>query len=159
MTVAYPWSGRDVGGRVPLSGRAAVPVPSGAGFNWASIIRHTSGMHGLGQSDGTSTTVLGAPWSTLGIPTDSSSTAASASTAPWYASLIAAGLQTGQTIANFELNPLYQKGTYYQTPQGAIYATNTGAAVPGGLTTATGSLLPILLLGGGLMLFMFMARR
>lgn len=86
------------------------------------------------------------------------------SQAPWYASIlgsaIAGGLKVGSQIASYQLNPLTQKATYYQTPQGAVYASNVGAgAVIPGLTTGTSSLLPILLIGGGLLVVMMMSRR
>lgn len=175
MTVAFPWSGRDVQGRVPLSGRAAVHVPSGAGFNWRSVAGHSSGwvmprgLRGLGQDYSVDTNIplplspgTYTPGSSVLNPLPTLSTSAistSSSQAPWYAPLIAAGLATGQSITNYELNPLLQKSTYYQTPQGTVYASNVGGAVPG-VTTTAGSLMPLLLIGGlALVLVMGMARR
>lgn len=181
MTVAFPWSGGDVNALVPMSGRAAVPnTPAGAGFNWSSLVGRISGytrpvrggFRGLGQAadvqeGGTyvppstpSPTEIWGPGVGITSPISSGSVAsAAASGAPWWASLISGGLNVGSQIASYQLNPLYQKQTFYQTPQGAVYASNipTGSVIPG-LTTGTGaSLLPILLIGG--VLFMFMAMK
>lgn len=100
----------------------------------------------------------------LTLPTGTTSATASAaqgsSSAPWYAPLLAAGLSTGSTIASYELNPLYQKSTYIQTPQGQIIATNQPTTGIPGITSATAaSFMPLLLIGGGLMVFMMMAKR
>lgn len=204
MTVAFPWSGRDVNALVPLSGRAAVPnTPAGTGFNWPSLVGRVSGyirpvrgwgMSGLGQD---STDIYGAPTTVMdGSSTDNLSTAltdfaslnpsagapmgggsmaslftnlaangaSSASTqAPWWGSILASsltsGLKVGSQIASYQLNPLYQKSTFYQTPQGAIYASNAPSGGIPGLTTTGSSLLPILLIGGGLLMVMMMSRR
>jgi hypothetical protein len=102
--------------------------------------------------------------STLGPTSTPSTNAAAASGAPWWGqplfNAITAGLKTGSTIASYQLNPLYQKGTYVQTPQGGIMATNapTAGAIPG-LTTGMGSMMPLLLLGGAVLVFMMMSRR
>lgn len=189
MTVAFPWSGRDVNALVPMSGRAAIPnTPAGTGFNWPSLVGRVSGyirpvrgwgLRGLGQTDiyGAPTTVMDgslptAPDITLTVPPSTlpgiTYTAPAApggsggmTPAPWYASIlgnaITSGLKVGSQIASYQLNPLYQKGTYIQTPQGAIYASNIGTGIP--TPTATGSsMLPILLIGGALMMFMAMRK-
>jgi hypothetical protein len=83
----------------------------------------------------------------------------STTTPPWWLTdIFNPLLKTGSTIASYELNPLYQKGTYYQTPQGAVYASNVPSGYVPGLTTTTGaiSFLPILLIGG---LVLLLARR
>lgn len=195
MTVAFPWSGRDVNALVPMSGRAAVPnTPAGTGFNWPSLVGRISGyvrpvrgwgLSGLGQSEvpsslpGTDLTTTptdgvfydvttGLPTTLYSNPTVNSLSAggvsSSSSQAPWWGSILASsltsGLRTGSQIASYQLNPLYQKSTFYQTPQGAIYASNipTGSVIPG-LTTGTGSsLLPILLIGGVMVMFMAMRK-
>jgi hypothetical protein len=66
--------------------------------------------------------------------------------------------KAGTTIASYELNPLYQKQIYQQTPQG-VFASNVPTGYVPGLTTAAGgiSLLPILLIGG--LVLLFVARR
>jgi hypothetical protein len=110
------------------------------------------GMRGLGQCCADAEcTVLGPPCFGQGAPT---------STAPWLVTdIIAPVLKAGSTIASYELNPLYQKATYYQTPQGAVYTSNVPSGYVPGLTTASGgiSLLPILLIGG--LVLLFVARR
>ena len=200
MTVAFPWSGRDVNALVPMSGRAAVPnTPAGAGFNWASLVGRVSGyirpvrgwgLSGLGQ-DGSSVdlstlgpfsygttggiatpavptvdlSVLGTTSLSPAVPSIASMAASGASNAssqaPWWGNILAgalsSGLRTGSQIASYQLNPLYQKQTFYQTPQGAIYASNVGTG-PGLPTATTGSMLPILLIGGMVLLFMGMRK-
>jgi hypothetical protein len=246
MRVQLPWTGRDINRMVAISGRAAVPgIPSGAGFNWRSMVGNTSGWvhpmalsglgnkayrtlrrhgghRGLGQGDTSgaftasslslpttgafanpfstpsfsdipSTTTLTAPASSgyvinadgsisatnfapslpgapFGVtstspisPIGTSLTASGAnSQAPWYAPLIASGLASASQIANYQLNPLYQKSTFYQTPQGTIFASNQPTSgIPGFPSTAQfGSIMPILLIAGaGLVFVMMMAKR
>jgi hypothetical protein len=148
MTLAYPRSGRNWGGGVPLGRRAAVP-------------RGTR--RGLGQDGEAADIEEGGtyvpPSPSPGVYTPPGSIPPFGSTQPWYAAPIATGVKTLSTIASYQLNPLYQKATYYQTPQGAIYASNVPSGYVPGLTTATGgiSLLPILLIGG--LVLLFMARR
>lgn len=179
MTVAFPWAGRDSNGLVPMSGRAAIPfTPAGSGFNWPSMVGRVSGyirplgLRGLGQTNidvigtdigtMTGTDIAAQAAGSLSMPTPVANSNA-ASGAPWYANLlgtaITTGLKVGSQISSYELNPLYGKSTFYQTPQGAIYYSNvpsTSGGIPG-LTTAGSSLLPILLIGG-VALFM-MSRR
>ena len=73
--------------------------------------------------------------------------------------LISQALGTGSQIASYELNPLYQKQTFFTTPQGTVYATNyPTTGIPGLTTAAGGSMLPILLIGGGLVVVMMMMK-
>lgn len=84
------------------------------------------------------------------------------SSAPWYSGLLNSLVGVGSQITNYELNPLTNKSTYVQTPQGGIIATNqpTGTTgIPGLTTTTVSSLMPLLLLGGGVMIFAMMAKR
>lgn len=219
MTVAYPWTGRDVNAAVAVSGRAAIPgLPGGQGFNWPSMARTTGwtrpGLRGLGQDtvgfDTSSAAAGGAidlgpsplsgdfqlpaptgfqfpqvsnlgltvtdPQTGLQVPaadvgpgfpsiTTSAATAAQGANtgASLLASITGSLIKAGSQIASYQLNPLYQKSTFYQTPQGTIFASNTAAPnVPGLTTTATGiaGFMPLLLLGGGvLVLVMVMSRR
>ena len=164
MTLAYPWSGSDWGGGVPLSGRAAIPVRSGSGFNWRSVIRNTvglpRGMRGLGQDGGAY--VPPPPSAEVNIPPGGiwgNGSTPSTSTEPWWMKdIFAPVFKAGTTIASYELNPLYQKQIYQQTPQG-VFASNVPTGYVPGLTTAAGgiSLLPILLIGG--LVLLFVARR
>ena len=164
-------------------------TPAGTGFNWPSLTGRISGyirpvrgwgMSGLGQ-DGTSsvdlttlypaspdtssvdlTTLYPALQGTLASTAAGGASSAS-SQAPWWANLlstsITSGLKVGSQIASYELNPLTSKATYYQTPQGAVYASNVPTSGIPGLTTGTASsLLPLLLIGGVVMMFM-MGRR
>lgn len=79
---------------------------------------------------------------------------------PWYASVLSSLAKTGSNIASYQLNPLYQKSTYYQTPQGLVYASNVPASgIPGLTSTQVSSMMPILLIGGVLVVVMMMARR
>lgn len=157
-----------------MSGRAAVPfTPAGTGFNWPSLVGRVSGyirpvgLRGLGQDSETlnlpfisqPTAVPGTSQVALpgGGAIDLGVTGAT-SGAPWYANIlgsaITSGLKVGSQIASYELNPLYQKSTFYQTPQGTIYASNApGTTAIPGLTTTTSSLLPLLLVGGVVLLF------
>ena len=97
-------------------------------------------------------------------PSASAVTAASqnpSSSSPWTG-LLSSLVSVGGQITNYELNPLTNKSTYVQTPQGGIIATNqpTGATgIPGLTTSNLSSMMPLLLIGGGLMLFMMMAKR
>ena len=122
-------------------------------------------------TDITGATISSSPGSylsSIGLPLNTGSGNAAAaqgnsnsSSAPWYASLLTSLAKTGSTIASYELNPLYQKGTYIQTPQGGIIATNqaTTGGIPGLTTTTGASFLPLLLIGGGLVVVMMMAKR
>lgn len=101
------------------------------------------------------------------FPTAASAAASGASAtstqAPWWgnilSSAITSGLKVGSQIASYELNPLTNKATYFQTPQGGIYASNVPGGVPGLTTPTTGSsILPMLLIGGVVVMFM-MSRR
>lgn len=105
---------------------------------------------------------------TVGTPT----TTTSSSAAPWYAGLLNSAVAVGGQITNYELNPLTNKSTYISTPQGGIIASNNPALAvnAAGVSVATGgvsplsaanlsSIMPLLLLGGGLVLFMSMAKR
>jgi hypothetical protein len=102
------------------------------------------------------------PTASVSLPSTGTPTASSGGGIPsWLANIFTGAARTTETIALQQTNPLLQKGVYYQTPQGAIYAGNAPATgfVPG-LTTTTaglGSMLPILLIGG--VLLMFMSRR
>lgn len=144
-----------------MGGGAATPVSRGAGFNWRSMVRYTAGLprglRGLGQvcaspcldgsgncCDDAGTTVLGAGGGT----TTTNSVVGSA---------VTQALNIGGQIAGYELNPLYQKQTYMTTPQGLVYASNIGTGPGVSATTNIGSFLPILLIGG--MVLMFMGKR
>jgi hypothetical protein len=79
--------------------------------------------------------------------------------------VVAGAAKAAETIALQQTNPLYQlqrqaistPGTYLQqTPSGTVISS--GGAVPGGFTTASlGSMLPILLIGG--LVVMMVSRR
>jgi len=164
MTLAYPWSGRDWGGGVPV-GRQVPGLLVGRQRAIHQMIRDR---RGLGQEEATwvdvtptdvTPTDVTPPFVGTG-PITQANVGSSTSTAPWLVrDIISPALKAGSTIADYELNPLYQKQTYYRTPQGTIYASNVPSGYVPGLTTATGgiSLLPILLIGG--LVLLFMARR
>lgn len=95
-------------------------------------------------------------------PVGSSVTTPASTQAPWYAGLLNSLVSVGGQITNYELNPLTNKSTYIRTPQGGIIATNspTGATgIPGLTTSSLSSMMPLLVIGGGLMVFMMMAKR
>lgn len=81
------------------------------------------------------------------------------SSAPWYSGLLNSLVGVGSQITNYELNPLTNKSTYVQTPQGGIIATNNPNYTGTPLSTTASSMMPLLLLGGGLVLVMTMAKR
>lgn len=94
--------------------------------------------------------------------TSAGGASATSTSTPWYAGLLNSLVGVGSQITNYELNPLTNKSTYIQTPQGGIVATNspTGAtSIPGLTTTNISSFMPLLLLGGGLLVVMMMAKK
>jgi hypothetical protein len=128
MTLAYPLSGRDVGG---ASGRAAWQVDSGAGFHWSSMIGRTVGYpnRGMGAID--------------------------------WGEILKTGIDTGRQVLDWQLNPLLRKDVYQQDPRG-VYAGNVPGGpmqslLPGGTGAGLGSMLPILLIGG--LVILLVARR
>lgn len=116
----------------------------------------------------------GSVWIYSPSPFDTSAGSAAAqgaSSTPWYASLLSSLAKTGSQIANYELNPLTNKSTYIQTAQGVI-ATNqpttvSAAVTPQGLVATTGlpltttisNYMPLILLGGGVLVLLMMMKR
>lgn len=152
---------------------AYVPAYRGRPVN-ASFVRY-QGLRGLGQDYPVSTTdptqslpltgpyYPGAISLDPGIPSVSSTTTPSTSSSSgvnWtaiLAPLTAAGANIGTMFASYQ-NPLLNKATYYQTPQGTVYASNVAGAIPG-ITTNLSGLFPILLIGGGLVLLVSAMKR
>ena len=125
------------------------------------VRRYPGGLRGLGQTDSTDP-FSGPAYSpsditAVAVPVASSS---SSDLAQIFTPLSKAGGAALQQYVSYQ-NPLYQKQTVALTPQGqVVYATNQ----PGGITSAgltTGALAGggMLLLVGGLVLVMIMAKK
>jgi hypothetical protein len=108
------------------------------------------------------------PGTTTPSPTiPGASSAPIAPPSPWEQLLINLGLTAGKTttaIALQSTNPLYraagQPGYYYATGPGGTVVSTSG--VPGALNLTAANLsswMPLILIGGGLLVFMSMGRR
>jgi hypothetical protein len=84
---------------------------------------------------------------------------------PWWAPVVAGAVGTADTIALQQTNPWAPQnlppGTYYQQTPGGTVVTTAGAVAPGttALTTNLNSMMPLLLIAGGFVLIMSMARK
>lgn len=176
----FSWAtivGPKVGGSVATYLPNTRGIPMTASF----VRRYPGGLRGLGQfptgdnsGDGSTTTLqmaggyAGAPTGEIPIavgtpPVSVSDVGVSASTQsnpPWYASVLGAATAGGSKVAQqyaTYANPLYQKSTVALTPQGqVVLATNqpTTGLSTAGVTASMGSLLPLLIVGGVLMMMM-----
>lgn len=139
--------------------------------------RYPGGLRGLGQfptgdtsgeGDGSVTTLqmgggyAGAPTGVMPVPvtiSDAGLQATTQSNPPWYAPILAGGaagaVKVTSQYASYA-NPLYQKSTVALTPQGqVVLATNQPiGATAGAVASGVGSMLPILLIGGLLIMMM-----
>jgi hypothetical protein len=156
------------------SGRAGTPVIRGAGFNYGSMmnvgvsarrVMRSGRLRGLGQ-DASSidlSQIYPVPgaysgWDATTPATLPSPTSTGFNWQTFLQPLVTAGAQIGKQFASYA-NPLYNlaPGTYYQqTPYGTVVST---AGVPGSVGAALGTtnLMPILLIGGGVLLVAMMA--
>lgn len=164
-----------VGPKVGGSVAAYLPVTRGIPMTASFVRRYPGGLHGLGQfptgdttGDGSTTTLdigggyVGAPTGVIPIAvstppvtvSDAGISATTLSKPPWYAGVLGAatagGAKVAQQYATYA-NPLYQKSTVALTPQGqVVLATNqpTTGLSTAGVTASMGSMLPLLLVGG-----------
>ena len=146
------------------------------------VRRYAGGLRGLGQDSTTTLNYPGMPSdgggsvTTLnypGMPTaggipgynvpvtvsDVGVSAATNSQMPWYAAPVTAAAvgasKIGQQYASYA-NPLYQKQTVALSPSGQVlFATNQPTTTtPGAFASGMGSMLPILLIGGLMVLML-----
>lgn len=166
-----------VGPKVGGSVAAYLPNTRGIPMTASFVRRYPGGLRGLGQfptgdnsGDGSTTTLqmaggyAGAPTGITPVqpPVSLSDVGVSASTNsnPWYASVLTAATKGATGIAQqyaTYANPLYQKSTVALTPQGqVVLATNqpTTGVSTAGVTASMGSFLPLLIVGGVLMMMM-----
>ena len=175
----FSWAtivGSKVGGPVSVYRPNTRGVPMTVSF----VRRYPGGLRGLGQDSTTTLNYPGMPGdgsvTTLnypgmptggGIPgynvpvtvTDVGVSAATNSQVPWYAGPLTAAAvgasKIGQQYASYA-NPLYQKQTVALSPSGQVlFATNQPTTTtPGALASGVGSMLPILLIGGLMVLML-----
>lgn len=138
-------------GAIISSATASTPITSNPFACVAGVIGTGCGATGYTYVSPSST-----PAASTSLP--SVPTASSSSATPWYAGLLQSMVNVGGQITNYQLNPLTNKSTYIQTPQGGIIATNNPNVSTAGLTTSSmssiGSLLPLLLIGGVALMMM-----